>query len=72
MLVNPLDVAICERRFSKQNASHLRDSLKLDTLNGLMRVSLCKIEVGNLDWREVSAIWHNMKNLRTLSLNLLL
>jgi hypothetical protein len=53
ILVIPSSIAICERGFSKQNAikSHLRTSLKLDTLDALMRVSLCGIELKNVDWR---------------------
>ena len=45
-------IAICERGFSKQDfvKSHLQASLKLDTLDALMQISLCKIELENLYW----------------------
>ena len=49
--------------------SHLRDSLKLDTSDALMQVSLCKIEAKNLDWRVVFDLWRNMKNHRVLNMD---
>jgi hypothetical protein len=30
----------------------LQGSLKLNTLNALMRVSLCNIEMDNMDWKD--------------------
>ena len=48
ILVNSSSIVVCERGFTKQNAikSHLQASLKLDSLDVLMRVSLCMIEFG--------------------------
>jgi hypothetical protein len=40
------NIAIYERGFFP-NKSHSQGSLKLDTLNALMRVSLCNIEMDN-------------------------
>lgn len=42
VLVNPSNIAIFERGFSKQNSikCHLRASLELDILDALMRISL--------------------------------
>ena len=44
----PSSIAICERGFSTQNTiqSHLRKKLNLKTLDALMRISLCGLEVG--------------------------
>jgi hypothetical protein len=50
------------------NKSHLQGSLKLDTLNALMRVSLCNIEMDNMDWRMIFEVWQNMTNYRILIL----
>ena len=45
---------LCRGGFSKQNAikSHLRASLKLDTLDASIWVSLSGREVENMDWRQ--------------------
>ncbi len=50
------------------NKSHLQGSLKWDTLNALMRVSLCNIEMDNMDWRTIFEAWRNMTNYRILIL----
>ena len=53
----PSSVAICERRFSKQNAikSHLRNRLNLKTLDALMRFSLYGLEVNAMDCNGLSS-----------------
>jgi hypothetical protein len=50
---NLLSIAICEKGFSKQSVikSHLWVSLKFDTLDVLIRISLCNIGMDNMDWR---------------------
>ena len=50
-----LVIIICERRYLKENAiiESLQASLKLDTLDALMCVSLCGIEVKNINWRAI-------------------
>jgi hypothetical protein len=50
IFVIPTNIAIYERGFFR-NKSHLQGSLKVDTLNTLMRVSICNIEMDNMDWR---------------------
>jgi hypothetical protein len=57
---------ICERGFSKQNLIkiHLRTSLKLETLDALMRISCANIPVENITWNAVMLIWRNMKDRR--------
>lgn len=47
----PIRIAICERRFSKQNAikSYLRASLKLNYLDDLKWVSWCGTKLKNMD-----------------------
>ena len=73
-LVIPSNIGICERGFSKQSAikSHFRVSLKLDSLDALMRVSLCRIELENMNWRAVLELQDNMRNRRVLSLDQIL
>ena len=58
----PSNIANGERVFSKQNAikSRLRNRLKLKTLDALMRVSLCGLEVDAMDWATIFNIWINM------------
>jgi hypothetical protein len=53
-----LQVAICEKGFSKQKSikNHLWASLKLNTLDALMQISLCGIEIKNKDWRVISEL----------------
>ena len=55
-------VAICEREFSKQNAikSHLCNNLNLKTLDALIWVSFCGLEVDATDWTIIFNIWRNM------------
>jgi hypothetical protein len=50
-MVIPVSIAICEKSFSKQNLieSHLRTSLKLETLDALMRISCANISVENIN-----------------------
>ena len=63
-------VTICERGISKQNATknHLRNSLNLKTLDALMQVSLCGLEVDAMEWPTIN-IWRNMRNQRILIVN---
>ena len=51
----PSSIAICKRGFFKQNAikSHLRNRLNLETLDALMWVSLCGLEV--MQWIRLSS-----------------
>ena len=62
--------AICDCGFFKQNRvkSGRRCRLELETLDALMRVSLCGRPMENMDWARVSDIWKLTKNWRTLSL----
>jgi hypothetical protein len=55
---------ICERGFCNQNLfkSHLRISLKLETLDALMRISCANIRVENINWNAVMLVWRNMKD----------
>lgn len=71
VLVIPSSIAICERGFSKQNLvkSALRSRLRLNTLDALMRVSLCGIDVGDIDWLAVMQEWRNMRDRRILALD---
>ncbi len=66
VMVIPVSTAICERGFSKQNLikSHLRTSLKLETLDALMRISCANIPVENINWNAVMLVWRNMKDRR--------
>ena len=63
---------ICERGFSKQNwvKSDRRSRLKLETLDALMRVSLCSLPMGNMDWATNFGTWKSTKNRRALPLTL--
>jgi hypothetical protein len=47
--VTPINIVICEKGFCKQNAfkNHLQTSLKLNTMDALMKVSLCNIKMDN-------------------------
>jgi hypothetical protein len=62
-MVIPVSTAICERGISKQNLikSYLRTSLKLETLDALMRISCANIPVVNINWNAVMLVWRNMK-----------
>jgi hypothetical protein len=66
VMVIPVSTAICERGISKQNLikSYLRTSLKLETLDALMRISCANIPVVNINWNAVMLVWRNMKNRR--------
>jgi hypothetical protein len=57
---------IRERVFSKQNLikSHLRTSLKLKTLDALMRISCANIPAENINCNAVMFVWRNMKDKR--------
>jgi hypothetical protein len=71
IILIPSSIAICERGFSKQNAikSHLRNRLNLKTLDALMRVSLCGLEVDAMDWSTIFNIWRNMRDRMILTLD---
>jgi hypothetical protein len=62
IILIPSKIAICERGFSKQNASksHLRNGLNLKTLDALMQVSLCGLEVDAINWAIIFNTWRNM------------
>ena len=53
VLVLPASIAICERGFSKQYLikNYLRSSLKLVTLDALMRISCANIAIENINWK---------------------
>jgi hypothetical protein len=76
ILVIRISISICEGVFSKQNAikNHLWASPKLDTLDALMRVSLCNIERPIFEiktWKKVGFLpWSNCQSFK-LKLHLL-
>jgi hypothetical protein len=53
-----------ETNFSKQNAikNQLWASLKLDTLDALMKVSLYNIKMDNMDWNAIFEVWGTWKH----------
>ena len=57
-----------EREFSKHNwvKSDRRSQLKLETLNALMRVSLCGLPLENMDWARIFNTRKPTKNWRAL------
>jgi hypothetical protein len=63
-------MVIFEREFSKKNAikSHLRNKLNLKTLDALMQVSLCGLEVDAMDWASIFNIWRNMQDQKIYTL----
>jgi len=63
-MVIPMSTKICEKDFSKQNLikSHLRTSLKLETLDALMHISCANNPVENINWNAVMLVWRNMKD----------
>jgi hypothetical protein len=65
-MVIPMSIAICEKGFYTQNLikSHLHTSLKLETLDALMRISCANIPVENINWNAVMVVWRNMKDRR--------
>jgi hypothetical protein len=67
----PSSIAICERRYSKQNAikSHLLNMLNLKTLDAFMRVCLCGLEMDAMDWATIFNIQRNMRDRRVLTLS---
>ena len=66
----PSSIAICEKGFSKQIAikRHLHNRLNLKTLDALMRVSLCELEVDGMDCAIIN-IWKNIQDRRILTLD---
>ena len=60
--------AICERGFSKRNRvkSDRKSQLKLETLEALMRVSLCGLPMENMNWSRIFDTWKSTKNRRAL------
>jgi hypothetical protein len=50
-MVIPMNIAICERGFFKQNLikSHLCISLKLEIIDALMRISCANIPIENIN-----------------------
>ena len=62
----PTNIAICERGFSKQNLikNYLHSSLKLVTLNALMRISCANIPIENINWNAIFILWRNMRDHR--------
>ena len=74
IILIPSSTAIVERRFSKQNAikSHLRNKLNLKTLDALMQVSLCGLEVDAMDWATILNISRIMRDQRILMIDWLI
>ena len=64
VLVIPASIAICGRGFSKQNLikNCLRSSLKLVTLDALMRISCANILIENINWNAILILWRNMRD----------
>ena len=71
LILVPSSIAICERIFRKQNAikSHSRNRLNLKTLDVVMWVSFCGLEVDAMDWASIFNIWRNMWDQRILTLD---
>ena len=63
---------ICERGFSKHNwvKSDRRSRLKPETLDALMRVSLCGLPMETMDWAKKFDTWKLTTNRRVLPLEL--
>src|ERR1700737_1642098 len=59
-----------KRDFFRQNLikSHLLASLKLETLDALMRISCANIPVENINWNAMMLVSRNMKDRRIHSL----
>ncbi|KAK3097100.1 hypothetical protein FSP39_006345 [Pinctada imbricata] len=68
LLVAPVSAVDCERAFSRQNLikTNLRNSLKVTTLDNLMRLSMCEDSVDNFDYISAFKQWVNMKNRRIM------
>jgi len=62
ILVIPLIIAIYEKGFLEQNVitRQLRAFLKFESLNAMMQMSLCVIELENMDWKVMFELWCNM------------
>jgi hypothetical protein len=60
----PTSLVIYEMNFLKQNAikNHLWASLKLDTLDALMKVTLYNIKMDTMDWNAIFEMWGNAKH----------
>ena len=72
MLVIPSSIAICERRFSKQNESksHLQALFEVGHFGWFDESINMGIEVANMDRRVVFELWCNMRNRITLLINI--
>ena len=66
VLVIRASIVICERGFSKQNLikNYLRSSLKLVTLDSLMRILCANIPIVNINWNTILILWRNMRDCR--------
>ncbi|MCO5578402.1 hypothetical protein L7F22_032243 [Adiantum nelumboides] len=66
LLVLPISSVPCERGFSKQNIikNDRRQSLRVHTLEMLMRVSLLGTDAKLLDWEKVYEGWEQVKDRR--------
>ena len=64
LLLIPTNIAICERRFTKQyiDKSALRSRLHLNTLDALMSVSLCGFSANDIFWQAAFLEWRNMRD----------
>ncbi len=64
-------IAIYEKGFLEQNVikSQLWTSLKLESLNAMMQMSLCMIELENMDWKVIFELWCNMRKWKSLNLH---
>ena len=72
ILVIPASTTICKCGFSKHNwvKSDRKSWLKLETLDALMRVSLCSLPMESMDWVNKFDTHKLTKNWRTLPLEL--
>lgn len=64
LLVIPTNIVICERGFSEHNIGKrtLQSHWPLNTLDALMCVSLCGLNVDDVDWQTAPLEWRNMKD----------
>ena len=69
--LTPSSIAICERGFSKQDAIkyHMRNRLNLTTLDALMRISLCGLEMDAMDQATIFNVQRNMRDWKILTLS---
>ena len=49
--------------------SALRSHLRLNTLNALMRISVCELGVNEIDWQAIFQEWRNMRDRHILVLD---